>query len=73
MIKAVDSDVKHQTKPKMLDSTDLETPTAHKTKKQKRKTLLVIKLSDVVFIMLINIRNASDFWHFTIMGMTKDH
>ena len=48
----------------MLDSSEHETPTAHKLKCKKIKALLIFKLSDVVFIMIVDVKNVSDCWHF---------
>ena len=34
---------------------------------------LVIKLSDVVIILLINVRNANNYWYFNIYEHDKFH
>ena len=59
-----------------------EISTAHKTKilkKKKIKIYLAFKLSDVVFIVLINVKmptivgNANNSWHFNIYEQDQFH
>ena len=45
----------------MLISTEHEISTAHKAEMPKTKTFLDFKLSDVVFIVLINVKRATQF------------
>ena len=47
--------------------------TAHKTKFLKTKMFLTFKLSDVLLIMLINVKNANYCWHFNIYEHDKFH
>ena len=51
----------------MINSTERENLTAHKTKFLKIRTFLDLSLSDVVFIMLINV----NCWHFNIYEQDK--
>ena len=44
-----------------------------KTKTLKRLVFLVLKLSDDVFTLLINIKNANNCWHFNINEQDKLH
>ena len=56
----------------MLNSTDQEVSTAHKNKKRQIKKFLALSHSDV-FIMLINVKNANNCWHFNIYEHGKFH
>ena len=53
----------------MLNSTEHEISTAHKTKFGQVKMFLASSLSDIVFIMLINVKN--NCWHFNIYEQDK--
>ena len=56
----------------MLNSTRHEISTAHETlNAEKIKTVHAIKLSDVVFIMLINVKMPTICWHFNIYEHNK--
>ena len=52
----------------MLNSTEHESSTAHKIKMLK-KTFLAFKLSDIVFIMLINVKMPPIVVILTFMSM----
>ena len=55
----------------MLNSTEHKISTAHKkTKILKNKTVLALKLSDVVFIMLINVKISQFVDILTFMSKT---
>ena len=55
-----------------LNSTEHEISTAHKKLKYRQmKKFLAFSLSDVVFIMLINAKNANNCWHFNIYQQDK--
>ena len=56
----------------MLNSTEHEISTAHKKIKYRQiKKFLALSFSDVVFIMLINVKMPTSCWHFNIYEHDK--
>ena len=53
----------------MLNRSEHEISTVHKTKMLKNKTFIAFKLSDVVFVMLINIKMPPYVVILTFMSM----
>ena len=57
----------------MLNSTEHEISTAHKTKYRQIKKFLALSLPEVVSIMLINVKMPTICWHFNIYEQDKIH
>ena len=57
----------------MLISTEHEISIAHKNLNAEIKTFLAFKLSTVVFIILLNVKNAYNCCHFNIYEHDKLH
>ena len=58
----------------MLNSTEHKISTAHKKLKYGQiKKFLALSPSDVVFILLINVKMPTNFWHFNNYEHDKFH